>query len=528
MRALWKNFSGSSFGTYRSLIEFAYLISTLKKKVIHIKPAILILIAGFFMHFSAYSQQFDFNQNCRNAYNEIIALRLKKGQLLLDEEQRLRPNNRIIVYLENYIDFIELFTSESKSRYALLSQHADERINLLATGNKQSPYYLFTQAEVYIQWSVIKLKFGDYVAAILDIRKANKLLLENQSKFPDFKPNTKSLGTLQCLFGSIPDNYKWGGSLLGLSGSIEEGSKMLNGLISYSHNNDFIYKNETVTIYAFILFHLNNKPKEAWKLLINEGFPIQNNLMSVYTIGYIGTYGGNSEQALKYLVNAPKSSEFIGMSQINYLIALCKLYSLDPSADKAFNTFLAENKSKNYIKSAYQKLGWYQLLFASTDAYKTYMAKVLANGEAVIDADKQAEKEASQHEIPDLFLLKARLLCDGGYYSKALQLMQQKTADDYPNLKKSLEYEYRLARIYDLSDDDSKALVYYQNVIERGTNAPYYYAANSALNTAYIYEERKNVVMARQYFTICLSMKDHEYVNSLSQKAKAGLNRLAK
>ena len=203
------------------------------------------MIAGFLMHGSLYAQKFDFNQNCRNAYNEISSLRLKKAQQLLDEEASIHPNNSIVSYLENYIDFIELFTSENKGRYNVLSQNADERIDKLSAADKNSPYYLFTQAEVYMQWAVIKLKFGDYVAALLDIRKANKLLLDNRVKYPDFKPNLKSLGTLQCLFGSIPDNYKWGGSLFGLSGSIEEGSKMLSGLISYSHSNDFIYKNET-------------------------------------------------------------------------------------------------------------------------------------------------------------------------------------------------------------------------------------------------------------------------------------------
>ena len=484
------------------------------------------MITGFLMSSHLYGQKFDFNQNCRNAYSEITALRLKKGQQLLDAEEQLHPNNDIVTYLENYIDFIELFSSESKGRYNLLSQNGHERIEKLSSSDKNSPYYLFTQAEVYIQWAVIRLKFGDYVSALLDIRKANKLLLDNRTKYPDFKPNIKSLATLQCLFGSIPDNYKWGGSLFGLSGSIEEGSKMLNNLISYSHTNDFIYKNETVIIYSFVQFHLNNKPKEAWKLLISEGFPIENNLMSYYVLGYIGTYGGSSELALKYLLKAPRSSDFVPLSQISYFIALCKLYALDPLSDKYFQTFLAENKSKNYIKAVNQKLAWHSLIFKSEVTYQSFVTKILESGEVAIDADKQAQKEAIQKEVPDIFLLKARLLCDGGYYSKALTFMQQRTFNDYVSLKKGLEYEYRLGRIYDLSGDKTKALVYYKNVIEKGRYSPYYYAANAALNTAYIYEERKNIVMAKQYYTICLSMKDHEYVNSISQKAKSGMNRL--
>lgn len=56
-------------------------------------------------------------------------------------------------------------------------------------GDPGSPYYLFTQAEVNLQWAALSIKFGEYLNSIFEIRKAYKLLEENQNKFPDFKAN---------------------------------------------------------------------------------------------------------------------------------------------------------------------------------------------------------------------------------------------------------------------------------------------------------------------------------------------------
>jgi hypothetical protein len=472
------------------------------------------------------AQNFDFNQKCKTAYIEAISLKYKSAQTILDTEQREHPKNLIPIYLENYLDFLELFTSENKSRFLLLKQNQESRITQLQNGDKNSPYYLFTQAEIHIQWAVIKIKFGDYISAVLDIRKANKLLQENSLKYKDFKPNQKSVAMLQCLFGSIPDSYKWGGSLLGLSGNIEQGISTLNSLL-VQNNSDYIYKDETLIIYSMIQFHLNNKQEEAWNILKKNNYPIAGNAMSYYITGYIGAYVGHSTAALKALEEMPRNNSiYIAAPIVDYLIGLCKLYSLDKTALINFDTFLKNNKGENYKKAVYQKIAWLSLINKGYDAYKADIAKVKDIGVEVIDADKQAQKEAVSGITPDIKLLKIRLLCDGGHYEKAKSLEQTIKEEDYVEARKKLEFLYRKARIYHLTKDINQAILDYKKVVDLGKDKPYYYAANAALNLAYIYEEQKNKAEAIKYYNLCLSMKDHEYVNSLSQKAIAGLNRL--
>jgi len=486
----------------------------------------LLLTGFFFLPHRALAATFDFTDKCRNAYNEALCLRIQKARSTIISERNDHSANLTCAYLDNYCYFLELLTSEDATQFQMMLPKEDEFLDAIEKGPDSSPYKSFFKAEILIQWSVLRIKFSDYVSAVFELRKAKKLLEENSRRFPDFKANTKSLATLQCLFGSIPDNYKWGGNLLGLDGNMQEGLNQLNALIQYSDKNDFIFREETIFIYALLKFHLENKSGDAWDMLAEKSYPKEGNLLSYYICGHLAVYGGKSNQALQLLLKAPKGNEYVGFPQITYLTALAKLYQLDADASNSLLKFLKENRSQNYQKAVHQKLGWLALISGDVNAYHQEMQKVLSSGVAVIDADKQAQKEAESGFTPNVLLLKARINCDGGAFEKALELLKNKTNDDFKDARDKLEFNYRMGRIYHLMNQQNKALIYYQNVIETGRDLPYYFAANAALNIAYIYEERKNKAMAEQYFHICLSMKNHEYAHSLAQKAKAGLNRI--
>jgi tetratricopeptide (TPR) repeat protein len=89
-----------------------------------------------------------------------------------------------------------------------------------------------------------------------------------------------------------------------------------------------------------------------------------------------------------------------------------------------------------------------------------------------------------------------------------------------------LEYYYRLARVYDELNEPDKALSYYQLTIEKGRSSTEYYAARAALQSGYLYEKRGNKSEALKFFNIVLDLDDHEYKNSLDQRAKASINRI--
>ena len=66
----------------------------------------------------------------------------------------------------------------------------------------------------------------------------------------------------------------------------------------------------------------------------------------------------------------------------------------------------------------------------------------------------------------------------------------------------------------------------YQLTLNEGQKYPWYYAANAALNLGLIFENQKKYAEAEKYYRRCLDLNYTEYKTSISQKAKAGLNRV--
>jgi hypothetical protein len=490
-----------------------------------LKPVLPIL---FFLLItgSVRSQTFDFNDNCRTAYNALISLKLDEGKTLLKSEEKKNPANLIPVYLENYYDFLSVYTSDERKLYSDLKKNEDLRLALLSEGDDGSPYFLFTLAEVNLQWAALDIKFGEYLKSVFEIRRAFKLLEQNQKKFPAFQPNKKSLGVLYALLGSVPDKYKWGVTLLGLDGNVEQGMGYLRQLVDSTKNDNYIYRDETVIYYAFLLLNLQNKNELAWQTLLSHGFPKPDNLFSVYTCAHLGVYGKHNEEALKLLDERPVSDSFVKFPFLDYLTGLAKLSELQPDADASFKKFLVTYKGENHIKSSFQKIAWSYLLKGDTVNYLHFISKALKEGDATLDADKQAKREAEDHRIPNPKLLRARLLFDGGDYTKAMAEMNATNENSYSNADDKTEYLYRLGRIYSETSKPDSALVYYAKAIEKGKELPRYFAANSALESAQIYEAKGDKEKAKYYYNLCLSFPNHEYKNGLDQKAKAGLNRL--
>ena len=115
-------------------------------------------------------------------------------------------------------------------------------------------------------------------------------------------------------------------------------------------------------------------------------------------------------------------------------------------AVKEYHKFLVNFKGQNYIKDAWQKIAWAELLDNDTASYLKNMQQVLNYGKGNIDADKSAEKAAKNGTIPNIELLKCRLLFDGGYYEKAQKILNA-INDDELSLAEKVEKNYRLGRI---------------------------------------------------------------------------------
>lgn len=487
--------------------------------------------AIFFFVCSSYTIQaneFHFNQNCKNAYKSILSLRLNEGQSILEEEKVTNPNNLIPYYLENYIDFFTIFIGENATTFNELQENKEIRIKKILAGNKNSPFYLYTQAEIHIQWAFARLKFEEYISAAYELFSAYNLLEENSKKYPKFYPNQKSLALLHALIGAVPEKFNWIVELLGLKGNVDQGLNEFKELISNNENDEyeFLYKTESQVLATFLLLHLKRTDANEWNLVNLPDSDIKDNLLLTYVLATKAIKLHKNDEAIELLLKRPKGKEYYEFYFLDYLLGILKLRRLDDDSYLYFGRFINHYHGLNYIKASYQALAWYYLLKGNTEKYYKFIVNCKKKGFTFIDEDVQALKEAHRTTLPNVYLLKSRLLFDGGYYSKALLALGNITNIDKLIIEERIEITYREGRIYHEWGNFGKAKLNYEKTIEEAQNLPLYFAASASLNLGYIYEIKKDYPNARKYFNLCMKMKDHEYKKSLDYKAKVALDRI--
>ena len=493
-----------------------------------------IFLLSLFFHVYNVFPSYEMNGNCINAYKDIFRLRFTEGKKLLDNEKKNNPQNLIPYYLENYIDFLSAIIGEEKYAYDNFKNNLPERIKKLESGDKSSPYYKYCLAEVSVQWAITKIKFNEYLSGLFELNKAYRLLESNRKEFPNFPLNSKSYGLLNVLISNIHENYKWIKAISPYDVSVLKGMNEILGIIKLSDNiEDHGYiKDECLFIYTYLKLNFSNENDNIEELTVfynDTDFEPEMNSNPLLQYAYAITLmnSGNNDKAIEVL-NAINTDELsFPFYYIDYLKASAKLERIDDDAYRYLFRFLQNFRGMYYIKSAYQKLAWYYLISGNTAKYNEYILKILQHGTAIIEEDKQAQYEAISETVPNVRLLKARLLFDGSYYSRALDtILKINPATDLLNIKDSVEYTYRLARIKHSAGRIGDAMKLYQETIDRGKDQKYYYAANSALKLAQIYEQEKQYHEAHYFYNRCLKFNYNEYRNSITREAKAGLSRI--
>jgi len=449
---------------------------------------------------------------------------------MMNTEKKLNPDNQVPFIIENYIDFLKVMIGEEEKDFVHLKSNRDQRLQKIAASGKDSPWYLYSQSLIYLQSGVARIKFGEYVNASLDINRAYRLLLENKKIFPDFVMNKAGLGILHSLIGTVPAKYRWAVRSLQFEGTIPEGnSEIKEAYLEVASDPQLSYLlPETAFLLSFVTLNLSADIPAALSMadkfkssaispLINES------PLLIYVLANIYSRAGENDRTIKLLSDCPVTSDRYPFYYLNYMLGVAKLNRLDADACYPLLNFLGNFKGKNYIRSAYMHLSWYYLVENDPKQYSTYIERIKLRGNDQVDNDREALSFANKNIKPDLSLLKARLLFDGGYYERARhELDGFKSADE----KAGIEYTYRLSRIYHNWGKTTEAIPFYMETINKGEKLPYYFAANSSLQLGKIYEQNRDFNRARLYYSKVLDMDFDEYQFSISNKAQAGLNRI--
>ncbi len=467
--------------------------------------------------------EYTFTSKNETAYLDFLSLRIDKGQKLIHESLKEKPSNGITIYLANYADVIRIFLSEDEKLYKLLSRNESIRIAKIQSLEKTSPYYRYTQAEIKLQWAFVKLKMGDELSAMMGLRSAYKLLEENMKLFPDFLPNKKTMGLLNILIGSVPSNYNWVLSLVGMAGDIDKGIAQLTE--ASTEPNPFRLEASIlkVVVENYIIHAHSGRLENAARLYALN----PDNILITYLYAAILTKSSKANEALKIISNHSTGSDVLYFPHVDLLLGELNLFQgAYLTSRNHYQHFLSHFKGKNSLKDAYFKIFLTYWLNDEDSEAMPYLTKILSNGKELYDSDKYAQRIAKNQEIPNKILTRIRLYTDGGYYYKAFDLLKLISLNQFITKREKLEYLYRVGRLYHRAGQVNDAIVYYKKTIDLSVNENYYFAPNSALQLGYIYQDRGEKEEAVRQFNNALNYKNYEYKNSIDNKAKAALNEL--
>lgn len=462
---------------------------------------------------------FELNREVVASYQQGISLNYSGFVRAQDELKKKQPTNGLVLLLDNYKDLIRLLIDEDQNDYRLALSNRNKRIRNLELANQNSPFYYYCLTECYLHWAIIRIRYNDHVRGANDLRKAALYLSKGQSRFPQFYMFLKPAALISSMAASVPENYKWLSNLAGISGTIKDANQKLNTLIGQIHASktfDFI-ENEIQFIQIFIDQNLMQSDQTPLILQETQLSPL---------LKFAQVWQASKKQQSKLVLEEiPALKEHIkGLEfcYLDYLRAEAELnLLLNPS--KSLNAFLYCTKGQTFIKAAHRKLAWYHLIHFDTTSYFSELKILKGVGSSYSDDDKQALEEAMSNKLPNVALLKSRLLFDGGQFQESLSVLNANQTE-FISPADRCEYYYRKARSLQRLGDSQKAKANFKNAIIIGEKLPLYFAASSSYQLAIILLSENDREGAKAYFKKVSTFPYHAYKTSLDMKAAAQLS----
>lgn len=476
----------------------------------------------FVFAFPTFGADFDIPSGFPKAYEEVFRLEIKSAKASIAELEKGSPFR---VYLENYVEFIEVFNADQESLFQKVSGNESVRLKQIESLDGDSPYNKFLRAEILTQWAILKLKFGKESKGAYNAIQAVKLLNANQKEHPDFLPTYKSLGSLHVVIGSIPDNYKWALKLLGLKGSVSQGLSELT-----KASKDKIWGNEAVYSSLFLKAFTARFSESDNNILLKYVNARPDDLNAHFLASSISLRTQKAEQSSKILDKRPVSSEYL-------YLPIFELHEGESALAKgnakqavaSYLDFLKNTKGQAYIKDAHLKLYFAHVLQGESAKAQVYLGKIPVVGNGLSDFDKTAEKYYAiiKKAAPAKEIISTKLATEGGYYQLALKSIGSLNSASLSN-EWIAEYHFLQGVLKHKTGSSAEALEQLAKAITVSEKLQWSStSANSALYLGYVYQSRKQTNQAKTYFEKALSYKSHEQKNTIDTKARAALTTLS-
>lgn len=495
-----------------------------------LKKSYFGIIAGFLLLLQPgqLKASFVFSAEIQKAIEAAVALHKSEVSKQLQLEKTARPANSMILLVEDYQDFYQLVFAANPNAFTAAENRLDSRLSALERDKSTGPWQLFAKGRMHIHRALLNGMQKNYLTAAIQLNKANSAIGELRKSHPDFLPGQREKALLDVIFGGVPDQYKWAASAVGWKGNEKQGMLVLKGMVAKIESSPYkALTDESRILVAYILGFSKDEEKAAWNILRADPELAKTNLTGMYLLAKLGGKVGRNDEAIRLLLNRPKAPNYHQFPLLEFYLATAFLYQNDPRALSYFEIYLSSKEPRIYKKVAVLRMGYYYMLQNDREMVAKTLARAEMSGPNLDESDAQAAQEAQSiaKGWPQPDLLRARLQYDGGYYETAAETLDKLQPQRLPTAEQ-LEYHYRRAQVLNDWGKMQEAIAPYEQAISLGKNDGNYLPANACYRLGIIYEKQGKNSLAIQYFERSLQFNKHPYTQSMSIKAKAGINRL--
>ena len=463
-----------------------------------------------------YSQEI-WNNKYEKAYEEVLKLNFDISDSILFSvdykieatEAYIKSSNYFInVMLNNYSN--DILKNDSISFY----------LEIVNSSELDSPWINYFQVEMLTMKSLINVRLKNKMSSAYGIYKASKLAKSTLKTYPDFAPIKTLHGFQQCTFSQIPDNYKSIASFFGIEGNYNQGIKEITNSLEDIDAGIIKNKSKFIEVFAKKEFGKIDSVRISSSIENYKQYPVM-----IYYESYLLYKDANIAGAKKLLID----NEAVWQNKMNYLnyfTGKLLAFSINYTAEKYFIQFLENTKTDNFKQSTYRYLAYLELLRNSRIQYKKYVDLINANNfTSQSESDKSAINEVTYITQP--VLIKAQLLFDGGFHTKAKELLLS-----YPKTRichsesDFIIYFYRLGSIHYKLNETELAIGKFEKCSTFNFNNNFHYQANAYLHLGELYLANGDKSSSKQNLKKCLDLNGFPYAYSIHGQAKKILKEL--
>jgi tetratricopeptide (TPR) repeat protein len=470
--------------------------------------------------------------------DEIMNYRLAVAEAKFDSLIRLEPDRPEGHFFKSHCYFWRYLLGERERDYdqfrCLIDSsfaRSEKYLDAHASDKKARALATYFLAESHLSLAFAQARSGNYVGAVFNIHRSKGLYKEALSIDSTCYDAAKGVGLFGFFSSLIPSSVQWLSSIFGYEGNQERGL----ALLEVARQKSRYSRQESAYYLAMIDFMFYKNYHKAEQALRSLTVTHPHSTLLNYSLGLVYLETKLLGDASRYfsLAAFDRKSDPQNAFSAYAIFRLGELSFRKNDFDAARNFFEEFASVSNF--SVYQAQLHYHLGLCNElqnnrrDALQHYkQAKAKSDNDDELFSQRRAATlmNAPLSDAQRIIYL-GRNAVDAGNYEKALQFLLPITEKSNDLTKDDLaEAHYHLARCYDETGNDEKAVAHYQICYKLFPQKERYLAPFSRYRLGLIYARQKKYDLARDEFEKAQRYISYDYELKLKRDIKQEMKKL--